>query len=308
MFQHTAKLALSGRSSFIGALVIVGLFSWAGESRGQVSGTATRGARAEPIPLCSKIPDGDFNNGFGGWIQDPCPAGFGDYASSANASIEDLTSIGCDQDVACLNIFAESEWTCEKPSGSASQAQMSIERTAVVRGRYLKFKAVGSFEFTVFAKGMAKYNAQIVVTNEDGIQVKCDLLNYDFAADLECESGLAALGAIPLETICCDLQAGGILIGDTVTIEVVWSATTIACNECDISQFFGSLCVDNFQFCNACLQPAGPIQPVQVVTSTIGKKPTPALDPLATPEERLLETGARLGVDMSAGTAGRDSE
>ncbi len=208
-------------------------------------------------PLCRNVPNGDFHNGFSGWTQDPCVGGFGDTNGFANATIENLTAIGCDADVACLNLSTDATWTCDKPSGSASQSQMSISRTAVASGRYLTFKVFGTFEFYDFGMADIKYDALVVVRDEDGNTVKCNVLTYNWEGTYDCGTGIQALGAIPQETICCDLASGGISVGDTVTIEVIWSAAVIACEDCDSGQFFGSFCVDEFKFCVACIQ--GPI-------------------------------------------------
>lgn len=263
-------------------------------------------AQIGPVPICQRIPNGNFVNGFNGWTLDPCVNGFGDWSGSANATIEDLTSIGCDAHVACLNNFVDVNWTCDKPSGAAAQAQMSISTEAVVTGRYLEFKVVGGFEFFAWAEADVKYNALVVVTNQDGDQVKCDILEGDFDADYPCDTGIQALGAIPLETVCCDLQAGGIMVGDTVTIEVIWSATVIACNDCDMATFFGSFCVDEFRFCKACLNPAQlpfEVDPVLVPTTA---SPLGLGDGQDTAIRRLHRTQDVLGIDL--GTAKRDDE
>ncbi len=221
-----------------------------------------------PQPICRKVPNGSFQNGFSGWTQDPCLGGFGDYNGAATATLEDLTALGCDDDVACMNISTQAIWTCDKPSGSASQAQMSLSRTAVVSGRYLKFKVIGGFEFIQYAKAHIKYDALVTVTNQDGVKVTCPVLSYNAEGLWDCGVGIAALGIIQQETICCDLFAGGISVNDTVTIEAIFSAAVVACEDCDDGTFFGSFCVDDFQFCSACLQPA-PVDPVLTYSAAV---------------------------------------
>lgn len=266
-----------------------------------------------PVPLCSKVPNGSFHAGYTDWTLDPCTGGFGDYDNFASATIDDLTAIGCDADAACLSISTDATWTCDKPSGSASQAQMSIERKAVVRGRYLKFKVVGGFEFYQFDEATIKYDAVVVVTDGDGNMHKCEILSWDTQGMWGCPNGIQALGAIPLETVCCDLNGTGITIGETVTIKVIWSASVLACNDCDSGLFFGTLCVDDFQFCNACLMPAElPLQ-ATVATAPMSSANGLTVDDVSvlgrelSGEDavllRLVRAAAHLGIDLAAAPA-----
>ncbi len=229
------------------------------------SGSGFAQISVEPIPVCQDVPNGDFRNGFNLWTQQPCIGGFGDHNGTAFVTIDDLTSIGCDQNVACLYVDTEATWTCDKPSGSASQSQMSISTTTELTAPFLKFKVVGGFEFFQCAMSDVKWNALVTVTDEDGNVAKCPILEGDWEGFSDCDVWLQALGAIPLETVCCNVAKNGIQVGDTVTIEVIWSASVIACNECDTGLFFGTFCVDEFEFCNVCLMTPFPIEVQPVV-------------------------------------------
>ena len=269
-----------------------------------------------PIPICSPVPNGSFTQDFSSWTLDPCVAGFGEGYGTANATIEDLTSIGCDAKAACLNVTVGAAWNCDKPSGSAWQSQMAIERTAVVRGRYLKFKAVGGFEFLQFDSATIKYDAVVTVTNQDGDMLKCEVLSFDNEADFGCPNGIQALGGIPLQTICCDFAGTGIRIDDTVTIRAVWSVAVIACEDCDEGQFFGSFCVDDFEFCSGCDEifqvPVDPIITTFPATSLLTNEEQLILDPVL---DGPLAVAARLGnlsrilqVDLATGLPFEESD
>lgn len=211
-----------------------------------------------PIPLCRSIPNGSIQNGFTNWAIAPSEGGFGNYSTFTNASIVDLTPIG-DIHVAALDIYASAEWDAGYPSGSGAQSQEVLATSAVVSGRYLRFRAGGGFFFTIFAHGQVSYDALVRVTNQNGVVVECPIVRGRFTGDIDCPSGLIADGYMPYEFYCCDLRnplgtTPGIQVGDTVRIEVYWSAATIAVNNCDYSDFGGTLFVDQFQFCSACLQ------------------------------------------------------
>ncbi|MCG8405395.1 MAG: hypothetical protein MI923_09375, partial [Phycisphaerales bacterium] len=195
------------------------------------------------------------------WSVERCVGGYGKYSTFVDANIVDLTSVGCDENVACLSTFATARWTCDKPTGSAAQAQASLVTKTRVERRFLKFKVTGGWGAILFDQGLAKYEALVRITNQNGVVIKCPIAEGRFQSDfLECPSGLAIDGIIPTRTICCDLMPPtgtdpGIQIGDEVKIEVIWSTAVIACDDCDYAEFGGRLCVDNFQFCAACLTP-----------------------------------------------------
>ncbi|MEQ8850862.1 MAG: hypothetical protein RIB32_03665 [Phycisphaerales bacterium] len=227
----------------------------------QPTGVGVAGSPSiEPIPLCTLVPNGSFTDGFAHWRIDFCNDGFGDFLADGSASILDLSSTpGCDANVACASIFARAAWTCDKPSGSAGTSQVTFGASAIVTGRYLRFKTTGGFEFILWANGQVNYDVLVKVTNEDGATVTCPILDGQFGCgdfDLACDVGIQALGIIPHETFCCDVTGSSdIAIGDRVRIEFVFSTSTVAADECDIAEFFGTACIDRVRFCNACLIP-----------------------------------------------------
>lgn len=228
---------------------------------GQPSSTTPGDIGIEPVPLCQLVPNGSFHNGFTRWMRDACPAGFGDYCAGGNFSIFDFSwDPACDADVACIGNYSCAQWTADKPSGSAGSATYTLATKTTVTGRFLRFKTTGGFEFIIWGGGQVNYDVLVRVTNEDGIVHECPVLDGSFGCgdfDLECGTGIQALGIIPQEVFCCDVTSNsGIQVGDTVTIEYIFSSNAFAAADCDIAEFFGSACIDNVQFCNACIIPA----------------------------------------------------
>lgn len=251
------------------------------------------GGGITPLPICVKVPNGSFENGFDLWSLKRCVGGYGKFSTFTDADIVDMTSTGCDAHVACLSTFVTARWTCDKPTGSAAQAQVSLCTTAKVTRRFLKFKVTGGWGAIIVDQGLAKYNALVRITNQAGRVIKCPIAEGRFQSDfLECPTGLAIDGIIPTTTICCDLMPPtgtdpGIQIGDEVRIEVIWSTAVIACDDCDYAEFGGRLCVDNFQFCGACImpQPGGVLRPVNSETITVDDDWTSDRDPATVLDE-----------------------
>lgn len=257
-----------------------------------------------PISRCRLIPNGSFSNGFDQWTVTPTTAFYGDAGAGANATIEDITGSGGDTKAACLSIGAGAGWTCDFPSGSSATAQVELSTTATVSGRYLRYCLVGGFETILFAQGRACYDALVVISTSDGRMVKCPRVDFCFNTNFECEAGIAAIGAFLYECQCCDLAAGGIVVGDVVTIKVIWSTAVTASNECDIAEFGGTLCVDQFQFCTLCpliINPGIPIDAVEQIPLEAGMLPLPADRParLEAMMARARERAAK-GADLDA--------
>jgi hypothetical protein len=233
------------------------------------------------VPLCTSVPNGSFEAGFDGWTIEKCPGGFGTHFEYQSADIMDLTSNGCDDEAACLTISAYAEWGPDKPSGSAAQAQVTLSRKATVTHRYLTYNVVAAFEALLFNDGESRYVAQVEVTDEQNNRVVCEIFNYKLGdSDFGCGAGVSVLGGIfECQKNCCDVTgpAGsptGITLGETVLIEVTWSAVSDALFECDIADFGGTLCVDDFRFCSACLQIAPGADALQTTPIDANFKPT----------------------------------
>ena len=239
---------------------------------------------------CRGLPNGGFQSGFSGWTLDPSFGGFGDYNAAANAQIADLSSLGYGEDMACLQIYADSAWNDDNPSGSASQAQMAIRRTAVVSGRFLELEMVGSWDNHMFADAETKYVLRIVVDDGAGNVAQCTIFDDSFELGYTCsQPGIGAIGVCPWGTVSCDLAGSGIQVGDTVTVEILWSASVNALDECDVVSFGGSCCVDELRFCDTRSSSATLIVPI--VTTSIIDDPEAsrsAFEPQRDPVDQLL--------------------
>lgn len=222
-------------------------------SSGELGG-APDGGQGSPnsgLQACLELANGDFSKGLLGWQPDPTVVGFGGGAGQAGIDVIDLRALGGTSDAACLGFVATVEWDPARASGSARQAQSLLRRSAVVRSPELEFLSVGQFEVIAFSEASFRFDAQLVIDNGRGNVARIPIAGDQFDNAYPCGNGISAIGVIPLLRTSVDLAAHGIALGDTVSIEVVWSGTVTALDECDLGIVEGILCVDDFRFCSA---------------------------------------------------------
>ena len=191
------------------------------------------------------IPGGDFEEGFEGWVVERVNQGFGDHKGTSLATVVDTTD-GGDADVARLEILADAAGI---PGGSAHKSAVSFRRQAVMTGEFLQFKTGAAVETTFFGNGGIVYRAEVVVRGEHGAEVRLQIGGERFQADMPCGYGAAGFGVQPWELQSYDLTGQGFQVGETVEIEVIWTATVVAAEECDAATVTGTIEVDGFAFC-----------------------------------------------------------
>lgn len=208
------------------------------------------GLAAAPAPSASGpggqgVPHGSFEDGFDGWTVIPRVTGTGNHAGAGSATVVDLTSAGGDDDVASLALMAQAAGG-DVPAGCS--VQVSLGTSVVAAGTKLAFETSGTYEQTRWGQAGVFFRARVAVRTEDGRTAETVLIDDGLELTQPCGLGTVGFGIAPAGTLEVDLAAAGIVPGDEVEIEVLWSATTQAGGPCDAALFEGVLYFDRFVF------------------------------------------------------------
>lgn len=219
------------------------------------------GVSSTPIS-CIALPHGSFDDGFDGWSTVPLVSDSGAASEFTDAAIVSGVPliVPMDAEVARLWIgafaYGPDGQTSLEP-GSAS-AELILSTTSTVMERYLRFTLAGGWEATFFAEGTYGLDARVEIESARGAFVSHHISEITLPAKLDCDHGLAVFGILSLRDplIVMDVlevegKPTGIVLGESVTIRIVLSASVAAAGACDVAELTAVVHVDEFAFCGS---------------------------------------------------------